>query len=129
MLMHPLFQTLLDEPELLADHAGAYAQLVGAEANLIRRRLVKRWVLLALAASLMLVAMVLAGVAVLIWHAALPTVTSHDGPVFWAVPAAPAVLGLLAWGASCRFKTQVEFPLTRQQLAMDRQLFHRKAAA
>ena len=129
MLLHPLFQTLLDEPELLADHAGAYAQLVTAEARVLRARLAKRWALLAAALAMVVVSVILGGVSVLLWQVAPASVTSESVLVFVVVPAAPAAVAFALWLVSRRYITEVEFPLTRQQLAMDRHLFQRRAAA
>ena len=47
MIIHPLVKTLVGRPELLAEHAGAYAELAGAELSQAAKRLRLRAVLLA----------------------------------------------------------------------------------
>lgn len=94
--MHPLLKLIATEPQLLADHAEAYASLVSAEvgaAALVWRR---RAMLEAAALAAFGVAAVLAGVALMLWAVIPPA----DIRAPWALIAAP-VLPLLA-GLLCK---------------------------
>ena len=96
-MIHPALRLAVAQPALLAEHAAAYACLFGEELALGSAEL-KRRLLCQLAALFCLtVALVLAGVAVLLW--ALPS--AAGGPplaVFIAVPAVPLLLAAwLAW--------------------------------
>jgi len=96
-MVHPLFRLAAARPQLLAEHAAAYTELlaeeVSATAGLVKRRLMLQAVALAGAA----VGAVLAGVALMLW-AALPA-DSLRAPWFLVLtPALPWAIAL--WAAS-----------------------------
>ena len=92
--MHPLLSLATTRPQLLVDHAAAYAELVGAELGWASARM-QRQAVLAVAATLLLgLALVLGGVALLLC-ASLPIGAMPAPWALWAVPLAPGVLAAL----------------------------------
>jgi hypothetical protein len=92
--MHPLLDVIATRPQLLAEHAQAYAELVAAElpratAAWKRQALLNGLALLGLLASLML-----GGVALMLW-AALPLASMPTPWLLIAVPLLPAVAGIV----------------------------------
>ena len=117
-MLPPLLRLFMDEPALLASHAGAYTDLLCADAARWRARQLRRLLYLAAAVAALVVALALGGVALML-HAA--TGSSHW--LLWAVPAAP-LLGALAAGLACRASPVGEsFPRVRRQIAEDMELF------
>ncbi|MCO5978139.1 hypothetical protein [Ideonella oryzae] len=125
MLIHPFFRTLASRPDLLADHAGAYAALAQAELGEAARRWRQRLLWMTVAAVLALLALGLAGVALLL-VAALPVAQM---PAAWVLAALPATLatlalGLLLWQLrSGRGQTVFDAALWREQWAQDQALW------
>jgi cytochrome bd-type quinol oxidase subunit 2 len=84
-MMHPLLHLILTQPQLLADHVEAYAELLGSELVNASTAWKKRAILISVALCCLGVAAVLAGVALMLW-AVIPA--SHiQAP--WALVAAP----------------------------------------
>lgn len=129
MLIHPFFRTLACRPDLLADHAGAYAALAQAELGEALRRWRRRLLWLGVAAVLALLALVLGGVALLLM-AALPVAQM---PAAWVLAALPATLAALALGLvlwqwrSSRGQAVFEAALWREQWAQDQALWQEAA--
>ena len=116
-MIHPLLRLIATQPQLLADHAESYAELVGEELGKTTAVWKRRVLLNATALCLVGVAAVLAGVALMLW-AALP-VLSINAP--WALVAAPALPALAAlW---CAYEGQRDtgdfFRELKQQIATD----------
>lgn len=84
-MIHPLFLLMATRPQLLADHAEAYAELVAAEVAHVSAAWKRRALLYAVALVCLAVAAVLAGVALMLW-AVIP-VASMQAP--WALLVAP----------------------------------------
>ena len=117
-MLHPLLHLIATKPQLLADHAQAYAELAAVEVGEFSAAWRRRAVLFAAAAFFMGLAVVLAGVAVLLWSA-LP-VAQMQAP--WALVAVP--LALAAIGAGCllagRSQSQASaFATLREQVKAD----------
>jgi uncharacterized membrane protein YqjE len=87
-MLHPLLHLIATQPHLLADHAQAYAELAAIEVGEFSAAWKRRAVLLTVAAFCMGLAVVLAGVAVMLWSV-LP-VSQMQAP--WALVAVPGVL-------------------------------------
>ncbi len=83
--MHPLLKLLANQPHLLAEHAQAYAELVVAELPRVSSAWKRQLLLKALALLGLLVALVLAGIALMLW-AALPMPSM---PLPWLLMAVP----------------------------------------
>lgn len=117
-MLHPLLHLVATQPQLLADHAEAYAEMVVAEIGTVSTAWKRRAVLNAVALCCLGVAAVLAGVALMLW-AVIPPV---DIQAPWALVAAPllpigaAAACLLAarWGGDVS-----GFDKLRQQVKAD----------
>ena len=96
MQIHPLVRLVATQPELLVDHAGAYAGLVGEELGKTATAWKFRLVLNLVALCLLGVSAVLAGVALMLWA----TVPAAQVQAAWALMAAPAVPALAAIGCA-----------------------------
>lgn len=100
-MVHPLIQLAATRPQLLLDHAAAWADLLAAECGPALRARRQRLLWQGLAVALLLVALVLAGVAVML--GALTGLWGPGGagptPGLWAVlvltPAAPLLAAAL----------------------------------
>lgn len=121
MLAHPLFRTLISQPDLIVEHAGAYAELAGAELGEVGRQLRLRWLLAALAAVAFALGTGLATASLL----ALCIVPLAQMPWPWGLVAVPGV-AYLAGGACLLWRQRVaaplDFPLLREQWAVDRKI-------
>lgn len=122
--MHPAFKTLVSQPELLAEHAGAYAQLAAAEAGDVAAGLRVKAALGAAAAACGALGLSLAGTALLL----LAVVPLSDMPAPWALALAPGVplvgaVGL--WWAQRRRVLDLGMTTLRGQIELDRALWRR----
>jgi hypothetical protein len=117
-MIHPVFRLAAAQPLLLAEHAAAYAGLLGEELSMGSARLKRRLALQLAGAACLVVAAMLLGVALLLW-ASLPGAGARAPWLFVLTPVLPAVLGLWAlWQA--RDREAVEwFASLRRQLAED----------
>lgn len=99
-MLHPLLRLALARPDLLADHASAYAELAAASAREVLADWQMRLLGWALLGAGLLLCLAFGGVALML-HGA---VASPPTPwLLWAVPMAPALLALFgAWLARSR---------------------------
>ena len=86
--MHPLLALATGQPQLLAEHAQAYGELVSAELARVASTWKRQALLHAGALIAVAVTAVLAGVALMLW-AALPTPTMPAPWLLILVPLAP----------------------------------------
>lgn len=116
--MHPLLQLLVTRPGLLVDHAEGYAELFGSQVASATAAWKQRVLLLAAGLGCLGVAVVLAGVAVMLCATAPPLSTAALW-VLVATPLVPAALGLgCLFGA--RHSAQADaFGNLRQQARAD----------
>lgn len=91
--MHALLRLLATQPQLLAEHAEAYAALLSTELPRISAGWQRSALLKALAVSGAVVAALLAGVGVMLWAAAAPEVSLRAPWVLVAVPLLPLLAG------------------------------------
>ncbi len=97
-MFHPLIRLLATQPDLLVDHLGGYAALVGAQASQAQSALISRAVLLVIAAGSLALGLGLGGVALLL----LAVQPLGSMPLPWllaAVPALPLLLAVGCWWA------------------------------
>ena len=117
-MVHPLFRLAATRPQLLAEHASAYAELVAEEltsgAAVFRRRLT----LQSVAVAAFAVAAVLSGVAAMLW-AVLPAGGLNLPWMLVVVPALPVLLGAWALSAADAKPPGELFVALRRQLADD----------
>ncbi len=113
--MHPLLRLLATNPELLAGHAQAYAELLALEIGAASASWHRRARLQACALCCLSVAAVLAGVALMLWSVAY-------APALWALlsaPLLPLAAGLWCLLAARQPPGQRPFDSLRRQLRED----------
>lgn len=117
-MLYTLLRLSLTQPQLLADHADAYAELASTEMQ-AAAALWQRWLWLnALMVCCLGVAAVLAGVAWMLW-AVTPMENIRSS---WALLAAPLLPGALALGCWIQVRAQgsgAAFDKLLQQLRAD----------
>ena len=126
--MHPLIRLIATEPQLLADHAEAYASLVSAELGSASSAFKRRAVLGAVALCFVGVAAVLGGVALMFWGI-VPMSTSAAPWVLIAAPVVPAVLAIVCLLAARSSVDAGRFENVRSQVKADMAMLRDLAAA
>ncbi len=127
-MIHPLFRTLATRPELLAEHLGAYAQLVSVEASetTAQLRMHALWAVgIALGAAL---GTGLTGTALLL----LAVVPVAQMPYPWLlliVPLVPWLAALACWLKMRQHPLDYSFELLREQVALDAALLREASEA
>lgn len=116
-MIHPLLKLVATQPQLLADHAEAYAGLVGEEIGKTTSAWKTRALMGAIAIVMLCVALVLAGVAVMFW-AVTPDARILAPWALFAAPGVPALIGVICLVASRR-SPEPGFVELKQQLAAD----------
>ncbi len=91
-MRHPLLHLIATRPQLLAEHAGVYAELLAEDLGALSGAWRRRALLLAAGLCLLLTALVLAGVAALLW-AALPSGQLQAPWALFTIPLLPLVSG------------------------------------
>lgn len=92
--MHPLFSVMANQPQLLLDHAQAYAALFQEEFTLSRKAWRQRVMLQSAALVCLAVAVMLAGAAAMLW-AVTPASQIHTPWVLWVIPLVPLAIALM----------------------------------
>ncbi len=113
-----MLRLLSSRPELLGEHAQAYAELVASELGSAADSFKRRALLISLAICGLGVGAVLAGVALMLW-AVIP---AAQAPALWAllvVPLVPFVLAAACLMAAQRQNQEKAFSHLRQQAAID----------
>ncbi|WP_309679602.1 hypothetical protein [Polaromonas sp.] len=113
-MLHPLFSTLIQRPDLVADHVSAYAALFHEEASRAGAELVARTVAWALAVLALVVFLGLTGVALM-----LGLMQNHFHWVLVAVPGFALVLVVLAVVRAKKPLTSERFPELKAQIDSD----------
>ncbi len=113
-MLHPLFSTLLQRPDLIVDHVSAYAALFHQEASSAGSELLARAVNWMLAVVLAAVFMGLAGVALM-----LGLIQNHFHWVLVAVPGCVLVLLLIAIIRAKKPLQSERFPELKAQIDND----------
>lgn len=121
-MIHPLVRLLATEPHLAAEHVGAYAALIEVEAGQVRRRWLLRVALSLLALCCLGVAVVLAGVALMLW-AITPAMSSQAQWALFAAPAVPAVAAVAAGLVARRPSAERAFASIQAQIRADLDMF------
>ena len=126
--MHPLLNVIATRPQLLAEHAQAYAELLAAELPRATAAWKRQALLNGLAWLGLLATLLLGGVALMLW-AALPAAAMPAAWLLIAVPLLPAVGAILCLIAA---PSGVERKLLGdlcQQLGADAKMLHEAALA
>lgn len=90
---HALLHLITTRPQLLADHAQAYAELAAADIDQVSAAWKRQVRLAAVALCSLCVAAVLAGVGLMLW-AVVPAAQVHSPWVLWLVPLLPVALAI-----------------------------------
>jgi uncharacterized membrane protein YqjE len=127
-MIHPLLHLIATRPELLGEHVGAYAELVGSEVDKTSRLWILRIACYAVAALLLTASVVFTGVALMLWA----MVPAADMNMPWLLVAVPLVSLLV--GAAClwRARTAPEhraFESVKQQLSADLAMLREASSA
>ena len=126
--MHPLLSLATSRPQLLVDHAAVYAELAGAELGWARERIQKQAVLGVASTLLLGLALVLGGVAALLW-ASLPMASMTAPWALWAVPLAPAAAAVVCGLMMRNNEPAQAFEKLKQQARADLALWREMSAA
>jgi peptidoglycan/LPS O-acetylase OafA/YrhL len=125
--MHPLLHLIATRPQLLAEHAQAYADLLADELPRTTAAWKRRALLQALALLALLAATVLAGVALMLWSTLVP----GPAPFPWLlllVPLVPLVAAIACLVAARTPQRQGRSEL-QQQFSADLAMLRDAAAA
>ena len=117
-MAHPLLHLMATQPHLLAEHAQAYAELLAAEVAAASTRWKRRALLGMVGLCCLLVAVVLAGVAWMLWA----VVPLDQMPAPWVLIVAPLLPLLVAAGCLLAARGRDDegtFDSLRQQLKDD----------
>lgn len=117
-MLHPLLHLIATRPHLLADHAEAYADLLGEEIGLASARWKRRMLLSSIALCGAGVGVVLLGVALMLW-AVIPPQDMNAPWALIAAPLVPLLAALAAWLAARGNGPTQPFEQIRRQLRED----------
>ena len=126
-MIHPLFRLFATHPELVGEHALAYAALLGDDVAKSSAALKRRAVFLTATVLLGFVGLLLGGVGLMLW-AVTPPAAIHSMWVLAATPAVPLLLALVCW-LSGRPPAEAAFDNLKQQFAADMQMLRDAGAA
>lgn len=127
-LFHPFVRLVTARPELLADHAEAYAELFASELGTAGDSLKRQVLLNGLAICALGVGLVLAGVALMLW-AVLPGPQSQAAWALMAVPLAPLLISVSCLLLARRYANLKPFTHIRRQMAADLAMVREVGAA
>ena len=116
-MIHPLLRLFATHPELVGEHALAYAALLGDDVAKTSSALKRRAVSGTAAVLLGFVGLLLAGVGLMLW-AVTPPAAIHSMWALIATPVAPLVLALGCWFAG-KQPAEPPFDNLKQQFAAD----------
>nr|WP_315187456.1 hypothetical protein [uncultured Albidiferax sp.] len=125
--MHPLLRLVATQPQLLVDHAEAYADLVAEEIGHVSSAWKLRILLYAVALCSVVVATVLAGVALILW-AVVPFSEMHAPWALVAAPLLPMVTAIWCLIAARQESTD-NFDNLRKQVKADIGMLREVSAA
>jgi fatty acid desaturase len=126
--MHPMLHLIASRPSLLAQHAGAYAELVNAELQVFIASGKRRALLMATALFSVGVAAVLAGVALMLWSV-LPQANLQAPWALVLVPVLPALLSVVCFLSARSPSSTSGFDNLRAQVQADMALLTESGSA
>jgi len=126
--MHILLKLVLARPQLLVDHAQAYGELMAADLGDASAALSRRAILGATAVVCLVVAVILAGVSLMLW-AVIPSAQMGAPWMLTVVPLVP-LLGSVAGFVFMRGQRQMHpFDNLRTQLRADLDILRESSAS
>ena len=117
-MLHPLLHLVATQPQLLAEHLEAYAEMLGRQLGAMSSSLKRRVVLHAVALCCVGVAAGLGGVALMLW-AVIPPADIHAPWALIAGPLLPALAAATCLVASRASEDTGGFAALREQLHAD----------
>jgi uncharacterized membrane protein YqjE len=117
-MIHPLFRLIASRPQMVAEHAQAYVELVADEIGEAAASLKRRALMLVIALFCFSVAVVLAGVALMLWGVT-PEGAMRAPWALFAGPLLPLALGLACFMKSRAEKADNAFEKVREQINAD----------
>jgi hypothetical protein len=126
-MLHPVFRLAASQPQLLAEHAAGYAGLLAEEVASSGAHIKRRLTLQIVGLLCLMVAIILCGVAVMLW-ASLPPASLQQPWLLWFTPLVPALIGALALLVAQNHKAPPAFANLREQFAQDASLLRRTTA-
>ncbi|MFL6665104.1 MAG: hypothetical protein ACJ8G7_23275 [Rhizobacter sp.] len=121
-MIHPLFRLLVSEPQMLADHVEAYAELVAEEAGAVANRIKRRLLMQAISVFAVIFAVFLAAIALMLW-AVVPTESMRAPWMLIVVPGVPAILAIGCYfGAKKPAEDSRGMKAIREQMAADAEM-------
>ena len=127
-MTHPVFRLIATRPQLLVDHAQAYAELLNAEIGSVAASWKRRAMLNAVALCSLGVAAVLAGVALMLW-AVMPAAHIQAPWALVAGPLLPIVLALWCLAVARMNRSGRPFENIRLQVKADVAMLRSAGAA
>jgi hypothetical protein len=121
-MIHPLIRLLISQPQMVADHVEAYAELVTEEVGGATQRLKRRLLLHAASLVGIVLGVLFGAVALMLW-ASSPDDTMRAPWVLWAVPGVPLLAGIAChFAARKRDDEPHGMAVIREQLAADAEM-------
>jgi hypothetical protein len=117
-MIHPIIKLIATEPGLLLAHAGGYGQLLVSELAVGLNSLQRRIVLLAVAATTAVCALIFLGVAAILVAAVSIETMPYPG-LLLVLPGGLALVSGLCWLFATRQSMSFEFNALRKQAALD----------
>lgn len=127
-MFRPLFHLATSQPQLLADHVEAYADLASSELREATGQWKRRLIYRVAGAGALAVAVLLAGVALMLWGVT-PAASMHAPWLLWLVPLVPALAGIVCTMLAGPDASGQNFALLRRQWAADRAMLREASAA
>lgn len=125
-MIHPLFRLVASEPQMVADHLGGYAELLGDELREFGSGWTRRVLLQLAAVALAAAAVLLGGVALIVWASTSPA-DLHAPWALVAVPLAPLLAAALCWIGAGGVAPSTDFAALRRQFAEDARVLREAA--
>lgn len=127
-MLYTLLRLFATKPQLLADHAQAYADLVTQEVGVVSRAWKRQAILNAAALFCAGVAAVLVGVALMLW-VAIPAIPAQALWVLIVVPLAPGIAAAWCLLAARAPAEGTPFDNVRQQMKADLAMLREASAS
>ena len=117
-MLPPLLRIIINEPGLLTEHAVAYSHLISNDAHLWKASVKRQLVLKAMMGGSLLLALLFAGIAVMVWGA-----TDHNHWTLIVVPVVPLVVAIVAGFMAADKSDYAPFAATKSQICTDVSMF------
>ena len=127
-MIHPLLHLVATKPQLIGDHVGAYADLVGAEVEKTSKLWMSRVLFGAIALFLLSAFIVFTGVALMLW--ALVPLDNMNAPwLLLVVPLVPLLAGVLCAMKAASKPERGAFDTVKEQINADLAMLREVGAA